>query len=497
VAAVGVEARRLAEAAQQAAEMTPSIVAAATENIHEVAEAIAEISRTTTREIGPMMAEVSRALEQTKVQRVIPTTRVQQSERADQSGNYVWSNNGQKLEVNYRGEIEFSDDDTDVRTLTPGGWLRIKDGKRFGTTNSIEFKADGAGNITRRFWKAGTETPYEPEGRKWAAEMLPRFIRQSGIGARARVARIYQSKGATGVLNEVALIEGSWAKRVYLSELLKQSSISSGDVQTALAMAGREIESDFELASLLISADHLLNDDATRKAYFDAARTIDSDFEMRRVFSSALKRGVVAPALLANMLDASVAIDSDFEEASLLVQVAQSQPLDATTRAPFFRALDSVSSAFERSRVLKVVLKRRDLSTEVLAGALESAAQVSSDFERASVLLEFASAHPIEGAVRPVFFRAVDSIDSAFERGRVLQAIARRPDVSSETILGVIRAAAPMTSSHEKAQVLLTVASSHELSREGRDAYIDASSNLGDFEQGRVLSALVKNERRK
>jgi len=44
--------------------------------------------------------------------------------------------------------------------------------------------------------------------------------------------------------------------------------------------------------------------------------------------------------------------------------------------------------------------------------------------------------------------------------------------------------------------VLLTVASNHSLTRDARDAYIDASENLGDFEQGRVLSALVKNERR-
>ena len=47
-----------------------------------------------------------------------------------------------------------------------------------------------------------------------------------------------------------------------------------------------------ELASLLIgSGDQLIASDATRKAYFDAARTIESDYEMRRVYSTMLKRG--------------------------------------------------------------------------------------------------------------------------------------------------------------------------------------------------------------
>ena len=304
--------------------------------------------------------------------------------------------------------------------------------------------------------------------------MLPRFIRQSGIGAKGRVARIYTAKGSAGMFAEIALIEGSWAKRVYYSHLLEQPGITPRDVQQALAQAGREIDSDFELASLLISADHLVKDDATRKAYFDAAGTIGSDFEMRRVFSSALKNGPVAPSLLAGVLDASIAIDSDFEEASLLVQVAALQPIDATTRAAFFRALDTVDSAFERARVLKGLMNaaicRRgagERARERCAGLLGLRMRVGAAGVREG------SSDRRSGAAGVLHRRERDR--SAFERGRVLQSVARRSDVSDETILGVIKSASTISSSHEKAQVLLTLASTHELTREGRDAYIDAS----------------------
>ena len=207
----------------------------------------------------------------------------------------TWSHNGEKLEVNYRGDVEFSDDDKDIKSLTPGGWLRIKDGGWLGG-HTMEFRADASGKIERRFWTGSREQPFEPEGRKWLEQVLPRFIRQTGMGARARVARIYKTKGAPGVLAEVSLIEGSWAKRIYLAELLRTPGLDARTVEQAFAQAGREIDSDFELASLLISAGDLLTADATRRAYFDAARTIGSDFEMRRVFSSALKRGPLAPA---------------------------------------------------------------------------------------------------------------------------------------------------------------------------------------------------------
>ena len=75
------------------------------------------------------------------------------------------------------------------------------------------------------------------------------------FGAEGRVARILKAKGPAGVFAEIALIEGSWAKRVYFTELLNSPGLDAGTVRQALEQAGREIESDFELASLLIASD--------------------------------------------------------------------------------------------------------------------------------------------------------------------------------------------------------------------------------------------------
>jgi beta-lactamase regulating signal transducer with metallopeptidase domain len=415
---------------------------------------------------------------------------------AQSSGNFSWSNNGERLEVKYRGEIEFTDDDVDVKALSPDGYLRIRDG-RWIASHTVEFVADGSGNITRRFWAGSTERPFDPEGRQWLAKILPRFIRQTGIGAPARVARILKSKGAAGVLAEISLIEGSWSKRVYFKELLK-TPLDPATLRQVLVQAGREVESDFELASLLIEGgDKLLVDEGTRQAYFDAARTIESDFEMRRVYSSALRRGPVSAGILAGILDASRTIDSDFEQASLLIQIAKLQPLDGTTRASFFAALDTVASDFEHRRVLSALAERTDLSPDAVSAMLTSGATVKSDFEAATFLLQVVRRQPIEGALRTPFFRALDSIDSSFERGRVLQAVARRTDASPETILAALRSAGGMNGSFETGQVLLSIAATHPLSGPSRDAYIDAAEKLGDFEQGQVLSALVRNERRK
>jgi hypothetical protein len=217
---------------------------------------------------------------------------------------------------------------------------------------------------------------------------------------------------------------------------------------------------------------------------------------MHRVYSAALKHGPVPAGALVSMLNASQKIDSDFELASLLADVAKLQPLDATTRPAFFSALDTVQSDFEHHRAGGAHRSQRprpgNRGLDAASGAV-----VESDFEAASFLLEMVKRQSIEGSVRAPFFRAVDTISSSFERGRVLQAVAKRPDASPETILAVLRATSAMGSSFETSQVLLTIASNHPIEGPARDVYIATAEKLGDFEQGRTLSALVKSERRK
>ncbi len=409
-------------------------------------------------------------------------------------GRFVWSNNGERIEISHDGDVEFTEDDTDVKALAPGGTFKISTGNWFG--RGVIIRADAAGRLTRRYRVGIVEKPYEPDGRAWLARTLPRFIRQSGIGAPARVARILKAKGPAGVLAEISRIEGSYGKRVYFAELFKTASLDPAMVRQALQQASREVQADYELASLLIAFQHLAADDASRKAYFEAASTIQSDYEMQRALSAGLKGGPVAPVVMAGILEAAASIGSDYELASLLVRIARLQPLDATTRRPFFNALDGVGSAYEHGRVLSALASRGTLSSDVLVAMLESGARVRSDHEQAEFLLQVAKGHTVDAVLRVPFFAAAGTIQSSFEKGRVLETVAKRPGTPPETILALLRSAATIGGNYERSQVLLTVAAHHQVTGLARDAYIEAAEKLGEYEQTQALSALVRNERR-
>ena len=80
--------------------------------------------------------------------------------------------------------FEFTDDETDVRQISSGGYIKVSDGAWLGR-HSVEIREHG-GQLERHYYVNLSERPYEPEGRAWLRQNLPNFIRNTGIGAPAR-----------------------------------------------------------------------------------------------------------------------------------------------------------------------------------------------------------------------------------------------------------------------------------------------------------------------
>ncbi|HYT73205.1 MAG TPA: M56 family metallopeptidase [Vicinamibacterales bacterium] len=416
---------------------------------------------------------------------------------SNSNGNWIWSNNGEKLEVTYSGEFAFTDDDTDVRQMSAGGSLKISDGAWFGR-HSVEIR-ERNGQLEHHYYVNASERPFEPEGRAWLRENLPKFVRNTGIDAPARVARMLKAGGVAAVFAEIDRLGGNYVRGLYFKELFRQATLSPDQYRQALTVASRDMRgSDYELAQLLTAiADRLPNDDASRAAYFTAASGLSSDYELRRVYSTMLKKGPVSSQVLSGILEHSRSFKSDYDLSELLRQILSQQPLDERNRAAFFAAVGTMHSSYERHRVLSAVVNREHSSDPaLLSAALTQAERMGSDYEAATFLMEVLKQNGVEGDVRAPFFRVLARVTSSYDRGRVLQAVARRTDVNNDTLRAVLQATSGM-SGYDLSQVLLAVANSHVLTGTLREAYLDAADRLSGYDQGQVMTALVKSERRR
>src|SRR5262245_51945876 len=68
-----------------------------------------------------------------------------------------------------RGSIEFTDEDRDVKTISPGGYLRIEEGNWFRTERSYEVRSDSSGSLARTYRVGGRVRPMDADGQAWTA----------------------------------------------------------------------------------------------------------------------------------------------------------------------------------------------------------------------------------------------------------------------------------------------------------------------------------------
>jgi len=81
-----------------------------------------------------------------------------------------------KFVLKYEGEITLSDDDKDVVAISDGGYLEIKKSV-FGSKRKVVIESDAHGRLLKKYYTGFSQKAFEPEGRKWLAEMLPDIVR--------------------------------------------------------------------------------------------------------------------------------------------------------------------------------------------------------------------------------------------------------------------------------------------------------------------------------
>jgi hypothetical protein len=334
-----------------------------------------------------------------------------------------------RMRVEIEGKVEFTDDYTDVRDISEGGYVRVEQ-DRDGQSRRYEVRRNSAGQLERTFYLNGAVHPLDQAARAWISKIILNAVRQSGIDADKRVQSIMRQRGVDGVLEEIALISGSYAKRIYFQALIKNGSLPTAALQNILRQAAREISSDYEQAHLLIGvAPQLMGKEGAMPAFFEATATINSDYEHKRVLTALLKNTTPTHDVLIQTAKSAARISSDYEKASVLKIVAGVYLADRELSDAFFQTVGTITSDYEHRGVLSALLKNGKLNDDVLSRLLNSASRISSDYEKATLLIEASNIHVGDARLREGFMQAAQTIKSDYERGRVLSTLMKNKQI--------------------------------------------------------------------
>ena len=305
------------------------------------------------------------------------------------------SKNGLGIKIRTTGRFELTDDWNGIARLSRGAEMQFDegDGRRH-----LDVKAGPDGRPVYIWRVNGIDRPFDAEGKVWLQSMLLHFVRGTGYGAEQRVAWFLQRRGPDGLLTEISQIPGDYVKRLYFERLFASQGLEANVVQRAIAQAGKEIRSDYELTEALRAAvGSPALDPSSAVALLRSARGIDSDFELAELLTAFVKKSALG---------------------------------DAAVLQAYGEAVHEIGSDYEHHRALSAAVQRGDLSQEALLIVLRSAREISSSDERATLLVETAGRYSLSGTSREAYLEAAGSISSSYDRLRAEAALGRGKSVS-------------------------------------------------------------------
>lgn len=392
------------------------------------------------------------------------------------------------LSVKLDGAIEFTDDDHDVKSLSPGGHFRMEEGGWL-SGRVYDVKADSAGNLTRTYSVGSSVKPLDSDGEAWLGHLLPQIIRDTGIGAGPRVARILRQGGAQAVVNEIGLIHSDGSKRIYLEQLFLQANLNTEQLRDTAKLI-RGIGSDGDKAQVLVDEDDKYFTGDLRPNLFEAVESIHSDGDKRRVLSDIVKKDAGNDDTFLSAARAAKHISSDGDKAEVLIGMASSYRDKGGLGMAYFEAVQSISSDGDHARVLLTMLAAHGDDRDTLTRVLRSVGKISSDGDKARVLEEAVGRYSDDQFVGKAFIDAANSISSDGDHRQVLVALVHRRGIDAATVDEIAKSAQRISSDGDKAHVLVELVEANVEPVRG-DFFAATDTIASDGDHSRVLLALL------
>ncbi|HOP06546.1 MAG TPA: M56 family metallopeptidase [candidate division Zixibacteria bacterium] len=414
-----------------------------------------------------------------------------------------WSDGRNYVKADIDGEIEFTDDDRGIASMSRDAYIEISE--RSGRSrHAIEIEPERDGTLSYKYRVDDQEQEFDDEGREWLGDVLIELIRRTGIGAEGRVERIMKKDGFDGVINEVERIESDYIQRLYLKILLQQPGLNDDNYATILNLVRTELDSDYDKAELLLSmADRVKDDERLMEFYVDGVATIDSDYDKRRTINGLMLSDDISVELLEKILTIAEDIESDYEKAELLIDMVphlnaldRSDPVYDRGLQSYINAAIDMDSDYETRRVLSGLSLDRNTDKKVLQEILQIAHRIDSDYEKAELLIDMSELLGDDQDLRHTYIEAIDGVTSDYELRRIISALSDQTDTYSHDDLEyLLELASMMDSDYEKAELFMELSKHCRNDEELLQQLMEGAESIdSDYDKHRVLKDFLPDD---
>lgn len=287
--------------------------------------------------------------------------------------NYSVTENFSKFEVEYKGKILVSDNDKDIASISPGGYLKISKSS-FGNSRVIEISSDSDGKLTKLYFDGSKKDSYDSYGRDWLSEILPDVIHKTGIGGKERALRIYKQSGVEGVISEFENIEDSWFSGSFSINFFFTNSVKINN--------GVNVRNLY--LKVLIDEVNLQKDELI--SVLRAMKDIQSNSTKGTMLRIILDKYVLDSYLMDKFLTTTATLSYNTERGNVLRKFQSKYKINSENSDGYFNVISSMEINSEKGNVLKPLLLNQKLDDDVMVELLREVKNFSSESEKAAVL---------------------------------------------------------------------------------------------------------------
>ena len=368
------------------------------------------------------------------------------SDFSGDENRWVWSNALSSVEIRSRGEIELSEDGSQVVGLAPGARLLLRE-RRLSRVRELEITAAPDGTPRFHFEVSGRQSEFDDEARRWMAGMMVRLARETPIGAAARARRILSRNGPDALLDEVEDLESSAAAQIYIQQLVERGPFDSAILQRAARVAAGTISSSSRLRKTLASlAESQPEDSSLTVGLMEATEEISSSSESRKALIEIARRRPLDAKSAVAMARAIGTISSSSEKRAALGELSRAAPPQDEVLSAILRTIGRISSSSEQRRALISLIDNQTLSPFIQSETAQAVGRISSGSEKSKVLRRLAEVCSTEVTVIRSYLDAVESISSSSSQGKALTALLQNRRLNEEALDEVLRTARRISS---------------------------------------------------
>jgi len=318
------------------------------------------------------------------------------------------------------GKLVTSDDEDRIVSITPASGRAYFRERTRGVDRELTYSSGGA----TLYRVNGTERPFDDEGRRWFAELLPQVLAEASINVERRVQHWRSQGGADAALQHIAELRSSGAKRAHYDALLGEQ-LSAAELDHLVQQAGKNIPSSGDLRAVLSKAASQSNKGKVSGSTLEEAiGAVPSSGDLTEVLL-AFGKTDDREQLLA-VARTALKIPSSGDLARFLVEVAPRYlgRSDAALRAGYFKAAANIPSSGDLSRVLENAVPFAAKSPEITRAVLAAAGTVPSSSDRARVLITLAKSGAVrDPALRDAYLKVASEIPASSDMRDALQAL--------------------------------------------------------------------------